>query len=78
MLAGIYSCFIDYTKVFDYVDHNKLWKILNEMGVPITSFVSWETCMRVKKHQVEPDMSNGLVQNQEWSTPRLYIVNLRI
>ena len=27
-------CFIDYTKTFDYVDHNKLWKILQEMGIP--------------------------------------------
>ena len=27
-------CFIDYTKVFDCVDHNKLWKILHEMGIP--------------------------------------------
>ena len=27
-------CFIDYTKVFDCVDHNKLWKILTEMGIP--------------------------------------------
>ena len=27
-------CFIDYTKVFDCVDHNKLWKILQEMGIP--------------------------------------------
>ena len=26
-------CFIDYTKAFDYVDHNKLWKILKEMGI---------------------------------------------
>ena len=30
----IYFCFIDYTKAFDYVDHNKLWKILQEMGLP--------------------------------------------
>ena len=30
----IYFCFIDYTKAFDYVDHNKLWKILKEMGLP--------------------------------------------
>ena len=29
-----YFCFIDYTKAFDYVDHNKLWKILKEMGIP--------------------------------------------
>ena len=27
-------CFIDYTKVSDYMDHNKLWKILKEMGIP--------------------------------------------
>ena len=31
---NIYSCFIDYTKAFDYVDHNKLWKILQEVGIP--------------------------------------------
>ena len=31
---NIYSCFIDYAKAFDYVDHNKLWKILREMGIP--------------------------------------------
>ena len=31
---NIYFCFIDYTKAFDCVDHNKLWKILKEMGVP--------------------------------------------
>ena len=30
----IYFCFIDYTKSFDCVDHNKLWKILKEMGIP--------------------------------------------
>ena len=29
---NIYFCFIDYAKTFDYVDHNKLWKILQEMG----------------------------------------------
>lgn len=31
---NIYFCFIDYAKAFDYVDHNKLWKILKEMGIP--------------------------------------------
>ena len=31
---NIYFCFIDYAKAFDYVDHNKLWKILQEMGIP--------------------------------------------
>ena len=32
----IYFCFIDYAKGFDCVDHNKLWKILKEMGIPDT------------------------------------------
>ena len=31
---NIYFCFIDYAKAFDCVDHNKLWKILREMGIP--------------------------------------------
>ena len=31
---NIYSCFIDYVKAFDCVDHNKLWKILEEIGIP--------------------------------------------
>ena len=31
---NIYICFIDYAKAFDCVDHNKLWKVLKEMGIP--------------------------------------------
>ena len=31
---NIYFCFIDYSKAFDCVDHNKMWKILKEMGTP--------------------------------------------
>ena len=31
---NIYSCFIDYDKAFDCVDHNKLWKIVQEIGIP--------------------------------------------
>jgi len=31
---NIYFCFIYYAKAFDYVDHNKLWKILNKIGIP--------------------------------------------
>ena len=33
-LKNIYACFIDYAKAFDCVDHNKLWKILKEIGIP--------------------------------------------
>ena len=34
VVYNIYFCFIDYAKAFDCVDHNKLWKILKEMGIP--------------------------------------------
>ena len=49
-------CFIDYAKAFDCVDHNKLWKILKEMGVQITLLVSWEIHMKVKKQLLHLDM----------------------
>ena len=54
--TNIYSCFIDYAKAFDCVDHKKLWKILQEVGTPdhVTSF--WEICMQVRKQQLELDM----------------------
>ena len=52
---NIYFCFIDYAKAFDCVDHNKLWKILKEMGIPDHP-ASWEICMQVKKEQLELDM----------------------
>ena len=50
---NIYLCFIDYTKAFDYVDHNKLWKVLKEVGYQTILLVSRETCMQVKKQQLE-------------------------
>ena len=46
---NIYFCFIDYAKAFDYVDNNKLWKILKEMGYQTTLTASWEICIQVKK-----------------------------
>ena len=52
---NIYFCFIDYAKDSDCVDHNKLWKILKEMGIP-DHLTSWETSMHVRKQQLELDM----------------------
>ena len=52
----IYFCFIDYAKAFDCVDHNKLWKILQEMEYQTTWPASWETYMQVRKQQLELDM----------------------
>ena len=53
---NIYFWFIDYDKAFDCVDHNKLWKILREMGYQTTWPASWETHMQVRKQQFELDM----------------------
>ena len=74
---NIYFCFIDYTKAFDCVDHNKLWKILKEMGIPDhlicllrNLYAGQETMVRT--------WNNRLVPNQEKRTSRLCIVTLLI
>ena len=56
---NIYFCFIDYAKAFDCVDHNKLWKILKEMGIP-DHLTYWETYMQVRKQQLELDMEQQI------------------
>ena len=53
---NIYFCFIDYAKAFDCVDHNKLWKILKEMGYQTAWPASGETYMQVRKQRLELDM----------------------
>ena len=53
---NIYFCFIDYTKALDYVDHNKLWKILKEMWIPDYLTCLLRNVMQVKKLQLELDM----------------------
>ena len=53
---NIYFCFIDYAKAFDCVDHNKLWKILQERGKQTIWPASWEICMQVRKQELELDM----------------------
>ena len=52
----MYFCFIDYAKAFDCVDHNKLWKIQKETGIPDHWLASWETYVQVRKQQLELDM----------------------
>ena len=49
---NIYFCFIDYIKAFDCVDNHKLWKILQEMGIPDHWHASWEIYMQIKKQQL--------------------------
>ena len=76
---NIYFCFIDYAKVFDCVDHNKLWKILKEMGIPdhLTCLLrnldaGQEATVRTGHGKID------CFPNRERSTSRLYMVTLLI
>ena len=73
----IYFCFIDYAKAFDCVDHNKLWKILKEMGIPDHLLLE-KSVYRSGSNSENWTWSNRLVSNQERSTSRLYVVTLLI
>ena len=69
-----YFCFIDDAKDFHCVDHNKMWKILKEMGIP-----DHLTCLlRNLCAGQEATVRTGHEKNWERSTSRLYIVTLLI
>ena len=53
---NIYFCFIDYAKVFDFVDHNKLWNILQRLEYQTTWPASWRIYMQVRKQYLELDV----------------------
>ena len=53
---NIYFCFIDYAKAFDCVDHNKLWEILKEMGIPDHLTCLLRNLYAGQKQQLELDM----------------------
>ena len=72
---NIYFYFIGYAKAFDGVDHNKLWKILKEMGIPDHLTCLLRICMQVRKQQLELDMEQQILER---SMSRLYIVTLLI
>ena len=58
---NIYFCFTDYAKVFDYVDHNKLWKILKEMGIPdhLTCFLRNLYAAQEAKLELDMEQQTG-------------------
>ena len=61
----IYFCFIDYAKAFDCVDHNKLWKILKEMGIPDHLTCLLRNLYAGQKQQLELDMEQQTGSKQE-------------
>ena len=54
---NISFCFIDYTKAFDCVDHNKLWIILKKMGIPDYLICLLRNLYAGQKQQLAPDMA---------------------
>ena len=63
---NVYFCFIDYAKAFDCVDHNRLWKILKEKGIPdhLTCYTG-ETSIQVRKQQLQLNMEQQTGSTQE-------------
>ena len=57
---NIYFCFFDYAKAFDSVGHNKLWKILQEMGIPDYLTCLLRNLYAGKKQELEPDMEQQI------------------
>ena len=78
---NIYFCFIDYAKAFDCVDHNKLWKILKEMGIPDHLICLLRNLYAGQEATVRTGQwtwNNRLVPNRKRSMSRPYIVTLLI
>ena len=80
MPKNIYFCFIDYTNIFDCVDHNTLWKILKETGIP-----DYLTCLLRNLYAGQEAIVKTLHGTMNWfqiekgvSTSRLYIVTVFI
>ena len=73
-----YFCFIGYAKAFDCVDHNKLWKILKEIGILDHLICPLRNLYESQKANYNWTWNNRLVSNRERSTSRLYIVTLLI
>ena len=72
---NIYFCFINYTKAFDCVDHNKMWKILKEMGIPDHLIFLLRNLHAGQEATVR---TSRLVPNRERSMSKMYIVTLLI
>ena len=77
---NIYFCLIDYAKAFDCVDHNKLWKILQELEILDHSTCLLRSLYAGQEATVKTGLGtmNKLVPNWERSPSRLYIVTLLI
>ena len=76
----IYFCFTDYAKAFDCVDHNKLWKILKEMGIPdhLTRLLrnlysGKEAIVRIGHGLVTKATQKQGMRRKEWQTTSVFL-----
>jgi len=77
-LKNIYFCFIDYAKAFDCVAHNKLWKILKEMGIPNHLTCLLRNLYAGQEATVRTGRGTLWFQIGKRSTSMLYMVTLLI
>ena len=75
---NIYFCFIDYAKAFDCVDHNTLWTILKEMGIPGHLICLLRNLYAGQEATVRTGHGTTLIPNRKRSTSTLYIITLLI
>ena len=84
---NIYFCFVDYTNAFDCVDHDKLWKILKEMGIPdhlthllLNLYAGQEETVRTEHGTTDCFQRKPVCSKETWkrSMSRLFIVTLFI
>ena len=75
---NIYFCLINYAKPFDYVDQNKLWKILRDGNTRPPNLPPEKSVCRSRSNSYDCTWKNGLVPNWERSTLRMYTVTLII
>ena len=75
---NIYFGFVDYAKAFDCVDHNKLWKILKEMGVPDHLTCLLRNLYADQEATVRTGRETDWFQTGKRRTSRLYSVTLLI
>ena len=75
---NIYFCFIDYTKAFDCVDHNKVWTILKETGIPDHLTCLLRNLYTGQEATVRTEHATDWLQIKKGVRSRLYIVTLLI
>ena len=75
---SIYFRFIDDAKAFDCMDHNKLWKILKDIGIPEHLTCLLRNLYVDQEATVRTNMEQQTGPNWERSTPKLYVVTLLV